>query len=64
MPTNIVFLGGQELIVAEEADDVIAAARSHPQPVTLESTFGTRVFVNWNHVAYAAEAPEVGAGTA
>jgi hypothetical protein len=64
MPTNIVFLGGQELTVAEEAGDVIAAARSHPQPVTLESTFGTRVFVNWNHVAYATEVAQVGASSA
>jgi hypothetical protein len=62
MPTNIVFLTGQELVVAEEVDDVIAAARSSQQPVTLESTIGARVLINWDHVAYAAEIPPIGPG--
>jgi hypothetical protein len=62
VPTNIVFLSGQELSVAEAVDDVVAAARASAQPVVLESTIGARVLVNWDHVAYAAEAPPVGPG--
>lgn len=62
MPTNIVFLSGQELTVAERADDVLAAARASQQPVQLESTIGARVLVNWEHVAYAAEIPPIGPG--
>jgi len=60
LPSNIVFLSGQELAVAETIDDVVAAARRNPQPVMLESTIGARVLVNWDHVAYAAEIPPLG----
>ncbi len=61
MPTNIVFLSGQEITVAETIDDVTAAAHG-PQPATLESSIGARLAVNWEHVAYAVEIPPQGPG--
>ncbi len=64
MPTNIIFLSGQELTVAETIDHVVAAARSSSQPVTLESEIGARLLVNWDHVAYAVEIPPIGPGAA
>lgn len=55
MSTEIVFVGGQRFEVAEPIEAVIAARASHPHPVALESTIGTRIFVNWEHVAYVLE---------
>jgi hypothetical protein len=60
VPTNIVFIDGRELAVAETVENVVAATHSAPRPVALESTIGTRVFVNWHHVAYVAEIPPAG----
>ena len=58
MATRIVFSNGQELLVADEEDDVIARVRrDHPNPVTLESSIGGRLHLNWDHVAYVEEAP-------
>lgn len=58
MATRIVFANGQEIVVAEaEADVVTAVRRDHPNPVTLESTIGGRLHVNWDHVAYLEETP-------
>jgi hypothetical protein len=58
MSTRIVFHGGDELTVAqEEADVVHAIRRDHPNPVTLESTTGAPVHVNWDHVVYVEETP-------
>jgi hypothetical protein len=48
------------LAVAETVENVVAATHSAPRPVALESTIGTRVFVNWHHVAYVAEIPPAG----
>ncbi len=57
MSTRIVFHGGGELTVAqEEADVVHAIRRDQPNPVTLESTTGGPIHVNWDHVAYVEEA--------
>jgi hypothetical protein len=65
MSTRIVFDGGGEVIVAQdEADVVHAVRRDHPNPVTLESTAGGPLHVNWDHVAFIAETvsgPEAGA---
>ncbi len=56
MSTRIVFDGGGELIVAQdEADVVHAVRRDHPNPVTLESSAGGSVHVNWDHVAFVQE---------
>ena len=57
MPTRIVFHGGGEVTVAQQEADVIQAIRrDHPNPVTLESTTGGPVHVNWDHVVYVEEA--------
>jgi len=60
VPTNIVFMDGRELAVAEKVEDVIAATHGHAGPAAMESTIGARVFVNWDHVAYVAEIPPAG----
>jgi hypothetical protein len=58
MATRIVFASGQQIVVAEDEADVIAAVRRHhPNPVTLESAIGGRLHLNWEHVAYVEEAP-------
>jgi hypothetical protein len=60
MSTRIVFGGGGELVVAEAQDDVVhAIRRDYPNPVTLESSTGGQLHVNWNHVAYIEEALSV-----
>jgi hypothetical protein len=57
MSTRIVFDEGGEVIVAQdEADVVRAVRRDHPNPVTLESSIGGPLHVNWDHVAYLEEA--------
>lgn len=61
MATRIVFSNGQELLVAEDEDDVVARVRrDHPNPVTLESGIGGRLHVNWDHVAFVEETPPQG----
>jgi hypothetical protein len=56
MATRIVFNGGGEVIVAQnEADVVHAVRREHPHPVTLESTTGRPLHINWEHVAFIEE---------
>ena len=56
MSTRIVFEGGDEVIVAQEEADVIAAVRrDHPNPVTLESRAGRPLHINWGHVAFVEE---------
>lgn len=61
MATRIVFANGHEIVVAEDEDDVVGAVRrEHPNPVTLESTIGGRLHVNWDHVAYVEETPPAG----
>jgi hypothetical protein len=57
MSTRIVFDRGGELIVAQgEAEVVGAIRRDHPNPVTLESSTGGPLHVNWDHVAFIEEA--------
>jgi hypothetical protein len=57
MSTRIVFGSGGELVVAETEDDVVhAIRRDYPNPVTLESSTGAQLHINWNHVAYVEEA--------
>ena len=57
MSTRIVFDGGAEVLVAQDEADVIhAVRRDHPNPVTLESTTGGPLHVNWDHVAFIEEA--------
>jgi hypothetical protein len=56
MSTRIVFDGGGEVTVAqEEADVVHAVRRDHPHPVTLESSTGRPLHINWAHVAFVEE---------
>jgi hypothetical protein len=56
MSTRIVFDGGGEVTVAqEEADVVHAVRRDHPNPVTLESSTGRPLHINWDHVAFVEE---------
>jgi heptaprenylglyceryl phosphate synthase len=51
--TRIVFDGGSELVVAQEQADVVhAVRRDHPNPVTLESSTGRPLHINWDHVAF------------
>lgn len=58
MATRIIFASGREILVAEDQDDVVLAVRrDHPNPVTLESSIGGRLHVNWDHVALIEEAP-------
>lgn len=53
MSTRIVFGSGGEVIVAQDESDVAhAVRRDHPSPVSLESTTGGPIHVNWNHVAF------------
>jgi hypothetical protein len=57
MSTRIVFHNCAEVIVAQDEEDVVRAIRrDHPNPVTLESTTGGPLHVNWDHVAYLEEA--------
>jgi hypothetical protein len=57
MSTRIVFEGGREVVVAQdEADVVRAVRRDHPNPVTLESSTGGALHINWDHVAFVEEA--------
>ena len=52
MSTRIVFVGGDEVIVAQvESDVVYAIRRDHPNPVTLEGSTGGPLHINWEHVA-------------
>jgi hypothetical protein len=64
MSTRIVFHAGPEVIVAQgEADVVRAVRRDHPNPVTLESTAGRPLHINWEHVTFMEEtlaAPQSG----
>lgn len=56
MSTRIVFDGGTEVIVSQdEADVVQAVRRDHPNPVTLESTVGRPLHINWDHVTFLEE---------
>ncbi|HME03559.1 MAG TPA: hypothetical protein VKG38_11085 [Solirubrobacteraceae bacterium] len=56
MSTRIVFDGGSEILVAQDEEDVVhAIRRDHPNPVTLESTTGGPLHINWNRVAFIAE---------
>jgi hypothetical protein len=56
LSTRIVFDGGSEVLVAQDEADVIhAIRRDHPNPVTLESTTGGPLHINWDHVAFVAE---------
>ncbi len=56
MSTRIVFHGGNEVLVAQDEEDVVhAIRRDHPNPVTLESTTGGPLHINWDHVAFIAE---------
>jgi hypothetical protein len=56
MSTRIVFEGGTEVIVAQdEADVVHAVRRDHPNPVTLESSTGRPLHINWAHVTFMEE---------
>jgi hypothetical protein len=58
MPTKVHFMGGQEMVVAEEEPDVVAAVRrDHPNPVKLESRGGQPMHVNWTHVVWVEELP-------
>jgi len=58
MATRIVFTSGIEVTAAqEEADVVHAVRRDHPNPVTLESTAGRPLYINWEHVAFIEETP-------
>jgi hypothetical protein len=58
MSTRIVFDGGGEVTVAqEEADVVHAVRRDDPNPVTLESSTGRPLHINWEHVAFVEETP-------
>ncbi len=57
MSTRIVFDGGSEVTVAQEETEVVRAVRrDHPNPVTLESSAGRPLHVNWDHVAFMEEA--------
>jgi hypothetical protein len=57
--TRIVFDDGGEVVVAQgEADVVHAVRRDHPNPVTLESSTGGPLHVNWDHVAFVEEVLE------
>lgn len=64
MATRIVFDNGSEVTVAQdEADVVHAVRRDHPNPVTLESSSGRPMHINWDHVAFFEEslsAPPLG----
>lgn len=61
MSTRIVFDNGHEIDVAQDEDDVVLAVRrDHPHPVTLESTAGRPMYVNWDHVAFLQEADGLG----
>jgi len=56
LSTRIVFDGGSEVLVAQGEEDVVhAIRRDHPNPVTLESTTGGPLHINWDHVAFIAE---------
>jgi len=56
LSTRIVFNGGSEVLVAQDEADVIRAIRrDHPNPVTLESSAGGPLHINWDHVAFVAE---------
>jgi len=56
MSTRIVFDGGGEVTVAQEEVDVVhAVRRDHPNPVTLESSTGRPLHINWDHVAFVEE---------
>jgi hypothetical protein len=56
MSTRIVFDAETEVIVAQdEADVVHAIRRDHPNPVTLESTAGRPLHINWDRVRYMEE---------
>ena len=56
MSTRIVFDSGTEVTVAQgEADVVRAVRRDHPNPVTLESSAGRPLHVNWEHVVFMEE---------
>jgi hypothetical protein len=56
LSTRIVFDGGSEVLVAQGEEDVVhAIRRDHPNPVTLESTTGAPLHINWDHVAFIAE---------
>jgi len=56
LSTRIVFDGGSEVLVAQGEQDVVhAIRRDHPNPVTLESTTGGPLHINWDHVAFIAE---------
>jgi hypothetical protein len=56
MSTRIVFDVGTEVIVSQdEADVVQAVRRDHPNPVTLESSAGRPLHINWSHVTFLEE---------
>lgn len=58
MSTRITFASGREVVVAQdEADVVLAVRRDHPNPVTLESSTGRPLHVNWDHVAVIQDHP-------
>jgi uncharacterized protein YlzI (FlbEa/FlbD family) len=51
VPTRISFASGQQVTVAEDEDDVIAAVRrDHPNPIKLGRADGRVLHVNWAHV--------------
>jgi hypothetical protein len=59
MPTRLFFTGGRETTVAQQEDDVVfAIRRDHPNPVSLGTTDGGAVHVNWDHVEYFEEVRE------
>jgi hypothetical protein len=63
MSTRIVFVGGNEVIVAQvESDVVYAIRRDHPNPVTLEGSTGGPLHINWEHVAFIEETLATPAG--
>ena len=56
MSTRIVFDSEAEVIVAQDEADVLhAIRRDHPNPVTLESTAGRPLHINWDHVRFMEE---------